>query len=196
MEKQEYHHENLREELIQTGITLLAKEGLSGLSLRKIAAACGVSHAAPYKHFKNKEEMVQAILDFVMGEFCEKLRMAASDKKFNPQERLIEMGKGYVQFMAEHTDYIKIMFIGDYMPHSHEPDCIQNAKSAYQIFRQTALDYLHTTDGIEQTLNYHIDGMWSLVHGMAVLLIQGEIQPKEDYLLWAHKVMQAMFTHH
>ena len=64
-QRQSYHHKDLRKALIETGIELVSKEGVSAFSLRKVAAACGVSHAAPYSHFQNKEELLNAMQIFI-----------------------------------------------------------------------------------------------------------------------------------
>ena len=53
-----YHHGNLREALIDAGIKIINENGEENLSLRKVAAACDVSHAAPYAHFRDKEELI------------------------------------------------------------------------------------------------------------------------------------------
>ena len=56
-----YHHGNLRQALIDAGIKIINDSGESNLSLRKAAALCNVSHAAPYAHFKDKDELIEAI---------------------------------------------------------------------------------------------------------------------------------------
>ena len=58
-QRQTYHHKDLRNALIETGIQLVSTEGVNAFSLRKVAAACGVSHAAPYSHFQNKENSLK-----------------------------------------------------------------------------------------------------------------------------------------
>src|SRR5262245_57255125 len=58
-----YHHGDLRNALIQAGKTLLAEEGVAGLELRKVARAAGVSHAAPYRHFADKQALLAAIAE-------------------------------------------------------------------------------------------------------------------------------------
>ena len=58
-QRQTYHHKDLRNALIETGIQIVNTEGVNAFSLRKVAAACGVSHAAPYSHFQNKEELLE-----------------------------------------------------------------------------------------------------------------------------------------
>ena len=62
--KDNYHHGDLRNALIETGIKIINESGEEGLSLRKVAAKCNVSHAAPYAHFKDKDELIAYYKDF------------------------------------------------------------------------------------------------------------------------------------
>lgn len=62
MTKKQYHHKDLRNALIEKGIEIVNSEGLYSFSLRKVAAACGVSHAAPYSHFQSKEELLLSLI--------------------------------------------------------------------------------------------------------------------------------------
>ena len=64
---EKYHHGNLRQALVDAGKLLLIEKGINGLSLRETAKAAGVSHTAPYRHFKNKEELFVAIVELVSG---------------------------------------------------------------------------------------------------------------------------------
>ena len=75
-----YHHGNLRQALIDAGIKIINENGEENLSLRKVAAACGVSHAAPYAHFKDKDELIEAIKENVTERFMEKLVDAIEGK--------------------------------------------------------------------------------------------------------------------
>ena len=61
MAESNYHHGDLKNALIQAGVKILSKEGISGLSLRKVARQAGVSHAAPYAHFADKQALIAAI---------------------------------------------------------------------------------------------------------------------------------------
>ena len=73
-QRQTYHHKDLRNALIETGIQLVSTEGVNAFSLRKVAAACGVSHAAPYSHFQNKEELLEAMQLFITDKFSKHLK--------------------------------------------------------------------------------------------------------------------------
>ena len=65
-----YHHGDLRRALIETGIDFIKQKGEEALSLRKIAEICGVSNAAPYAHFKSKDEFIVAIQKYIMDLFA------------------------------------------------------------------------------------------------------------------------------
>ncbi len=96
-----YHHGDLKESLIIEGLKLFNEEGADKFSLRKVAALCNVSHSAPYKHFKNKEELINAISQYVFSEFEKSLREISEMYKDDPYKKIIELGKKYVWFMVE-----------------------------------------------------------------------------------------------
>ena len=66
MDNKPYHHGNLRSALVEAGLELISMEGEETLSLRKAALKCGVSNAAPYSHFNNKDEFIAAIQQHIM----------------------------------------------------------------------------------------------------------------------------------
>ena len=93
-QRQTYHHKDLRNALIETGIQLVSTEGVNAFSLRKVAAACGVSHAAPYSHFQNKEELLEAMQLFITNRFSKQLESTVQ-KNNNVVEILKDMGIAY-----------------------------------------------------------------------------------------------------
>ena len=99
-QRQTYHHKNLRNTLIETGIRIVSEEGINGFSLRKVSAACGVSHAAPYSHFQNKEELLEAMQLFITDRFSEQLENAVQ-KSGHAAEALKNMGIAYISFFTE-----------------------------------------------------------------------------------------------
>lgn len=103
MEGKSYHHGDLRHSLIEMGIEIIKQEGEEALSLRKVAAKCGVSNAAPYAHFKNKNEFLVAIQRHIMYLFATSLEEVYEEYK-NTDSLLLMLGKSYVIF------FIKILF--------------------------------------------------------------------------------------
>ena len=109
MEKKPYHHKNLKNDLIEKGIELVNKNGINQLSLRKVAQACGVSHAAPYSHFSNKEELLQEMQLHITKKFTEVLENTVSQYRGTPIF-LLEFGKAYISFFISHPQYFNFLF--------------------------------------------------------------------------------------
>ena len=99
-QRQTYHHKDLRNALIETGIQIVNTEGVNAFSLRKVAAACGVSHAAPYSHFQNKEELLEEMQLFITDRFSKQLESTVQ-KNNNVAEILKDMGIAYVSFFVD-----------------------------------------------------------------------------------------------
>ncbi|MBQ4650200.1 MAG: TetR/AcrR family transcriptional regulator [Firmicutes bacterium] len=94
----------LKEKLLIAGIDEIMTHGLSGLSLRRVAAACGASCAAPYKHFRNKEEFVEAIISYVEKRW--ELLAAQIVRTFdNPAERIAELCVANIRFKLANPLY-------------------------------------------------------------------------------------------
>ena len=104
-----YHHGNLRQALIDAGIKIINENGEEALSLRKAAAACNVSHAAPYAHFKDKDELLEAIKKSVTDKFTDDLEAAVKDAG-SADEALIAMGRAYISFFSRNPDYYMFLF--------------------------------------------------------------------------------------
>ena len=104
-----YHHGNLRQALIDAGIMIINKSGEENLSLRKAAAMCNVSHAAPYAHFKDKKELIEAIKASVTEQFMKELSAAVNDSP-DAESALINMGRHYIAFFVRRPDYFRFVF--------------------------------------------------------------------------------------
>ena len=164
-----YHHGNLRQALIDAGIKIINKDGEENLSLRKAAAACNVSHAAPYAHFKDKEELIEAIKESVTGKFMKELESSAEGAA-NADEALIYMGSAYITFFSKHPDYFIFLF-GKQKLNAHL-QMNREHKDDYPPFLYIRRMYLKHLEekGIEVTEEEQEIGLikiWSIIHGMA-----------------------------
>lgn len=190
MEKENYHHGDLKEQLILNGLKLLNEQGVNGFSLRKVSAMCNVSHTAPYKHFKNKEELILAISSYVEDSFNETLGDIVEHIK-SPVEQTVALGKAYVSFMVENPDYLKFLFLNDniYTIEVKE-NIIGNTDSrAFNIFKESATNMLKEFKIPEEKLTMDIIAMWTMVHGIAVLLANGTISYDGNYLDLVQKLL-------
>ena len=91
------NYKALKEKLLAAGIDEIALHGVSGFSLRRVAAACGASCAAPYKHFKNKEEFISAVIAFA-NEKWEHLGNQISECFADPALRVASLCVANVKF--------------------------------------------------------------------------------------------------
>lgn len=104
-----YHHGNLREALIREGLKSLQVDGVKTLSLRKLADRCGVSSAAPYAHFENKEALLDAMEEYVMVELTKDLKLT-TQVNVGEGNLLLELGVSYVLFFFNNPTYFTTLF--------------------------------------------------------------------------------------
>src|SRR3954451_22578839 len=98
-----YHHGNLRAELLRTAVDLAREQGPSGVVLREVARRAGVSHNAAYRHFADREELLDAPAGAGQDELFRAMssraaRVRGGDPAARSVRRLRELGKGYVLF--------------------------------------------------------------------------------------------------
>jgi AcrR family transcriptional regulator len=108
--KRSYHHPDLRQALLDGAVRLIKEEGMREFSLRKLAKEVGVSHAAPYRHFENKE----AILATLMLEGHKRLRTSLLDagarRPGKAIDKLMAQGRAYLEFARKNPEYLSVMF--------------------------------------------------------------------------------------
>jgi AcrR family transcriptional regulator len=112
MPAKKYHHGDLKNALIKAGVEILSKEGVGGLTLRKVAKRAGVSHSAPYAHFKDRQSLIAAISTEGFRQLYEQLNAAFYAHADDPEAQLVESAWAYVQFAMNNPDTFKIMFSG------------------------------------------------------------------------------------
>src|SRR6266478_9089319 len=96
-----YHHGDLRHALIQAGLEMLAEGGAAALDLRKVARKAGVSHAAPYRHFADKQALIAAINEEGFHRLAERIQHALQEVPDDAFEQLFGIARAYVQFAQE-----------------------------------------------------------------------------------------------
>ena len=112
MPTKRYHHGDLKNALIKAGVGILSREGVAGLSLRKVAQKAGVSHAAPYAHFSDKQALIAAISTEGHKKIHEKITQAMEEHPDDPLRQFIETARAYVVFGLDEPDHFRITFSG------------------------------------------------------------------------------------
>jgi len=99
----------VRERLIDAGIRELESHGAQGFSLRRVAQACGVSCAAPYKHFKDKQALIEAIADTLNSRWLDRQAEALEKLGSDPGARLRTVCKEYLKFLRENPNFCALI---------------------------------------------------------------------------------------
>ena len=89
----QYHHGNLKNTLLEAAVSLISQDGLENLSLRRLAAQCGVSHNAIYRHFDGKEQLIDACRTYVMRELTGTLEQALSGLDESQPQTMEQLGR-------------------------------------------------------------------------------------------------------
>lgn len=168
-----YHHGDLRNALIQAGVELLQDEGMDKLSLRKLARKVGVSHNAPYMHFKDKEGLLAAITEEGFNLLAANLRQVLADAGDDWYTRFEVGCLGYVEFVLAHPGHVEVMF--RYYDPEVYPDASTAALQALQILVDTISDGQQQGLAAPQDSRYWATLTWSMLHGVAMMFNSGKI---------------------
>ena len=127
-----YHHGDLRNALIGAAGQVLTAKGSAGLSLREVAKVAGVSHAAPYRHFRDKAALLRTLAQGGFERLAAAIATVAGSKPHNPEQKLIEAGVVYVRLAVQNPAITQLMFGGTLVP-QHDNACLKAAATAYEF---------------------------------------------------------------
>ena len=174
MAEKPYHHGDLRNSLIETGIELINENGINHFSLRRVAAICGVSHAAPYAHFKDIDDLLQAMSDHVSSQFMEALNTALQEQTSSGDDIVRKLGRAYISFFMEHPRYFQFIFYHSGTTINLDNDSI-NDYPPFRLFRDTAYQEFSRHGIVFEDREKLLIARWSLVHGIAALCTNSNV---------------------
>ena len=164
--QQPYHHGDLPNALRRAAVEVIAERGVAGFSLREVARRSGVSHTAPAHHFGD----VRGLLTSIAEEGFEALRavtQAAADQHTDPAERLVAIGRAYVELARSHPAHCEVMFRTDIVDQD-DVGVQQCGLAAYAVLENTLRDLLAA-----EQLPVNVDDAtwlcWSAMQGLVVL---------------------------
>jgi AcrR family transcriptional regulator len=171
---------NLRDVLVQEGRLMFEQAGATELSMREIARRVGVSEAAPFKHFKGKEELLAAIASSGFRELRDE-RMHIARDQADPLARARAMMLSYIAFARAHEGLFSLM-IGPRLSAYRDGEFGEAGLESFNLFsnaiRALALEHGWPARSLE--LLTHM--AWALEHGIATLLLSGVVPQKNSDL--------------
>jgi AcrR family transcriptional regulator len=174
-----YHHGDLREALILAGIELIAEKGFAGLSVAEAARRTGVSAAAPYRHFANRDAFLLAIATeagVTMGDQLEASLATVGD----PLEQLAEIAEIYVRFVMAHKVGFDLIFATE-LRESDDDDLRAAGRRVIDLMMRPGIDL---SPDLPRALEL-TEELWTTAHGYASLYLTGFYVSGPDHVVAA-----------
>ena len=169
----------LRESLILAGIHEINSNGIASFSIRRVADACGVSCAAPYRHFESKRDFIAAIIDYVNDQWAEQQEQIVAEAGDSLREQIIAICIGYIRFLMDVPTYRNILMLKD-----EEFDNLYHKKrTQFGSLTQTLNAQLYQASGYTpEVWERKLLMVRSLIFGALVLFDAGEFEYNETSL--------------
>lgn len=175
-----YHHGDLRNALIQAGLELLAEGGAHELDLRKVARRAGVSHAAPYRHFVDKQSLIAAINEEGFHRLAEQMQTALREASDEPFEQLLGIALTYVRFAQENPWLMREMFSGLTIERETFAELQAASKAVYHLYVEVIRHGQERGQIVAGDPAALACVLLSALHGLAMLIIENQMRPYAD----------------
>ena len=173
-----YHHGNLKEVLLEAARKLIEQYGPAGFSLTEAARLAGVSPAAPYRHFRDRDALLAEVARSGFERFAARLETAWNNGIPTPLSAFEQLGRAYLAFAREEPASYTVMFETGLAETVREP--IADAEGAFDVLQQAATALCRQLPESERPpiklMSLHI---WAISHGVATLFAQGELQAQK-----------------
>lgn len=188
-----YHHGDLRRGLVDAARRLLEAEGPTALSLRAVAREAGVSPAAPYHHFKDKAELLDAVAHEGWQLLNDAMREAKS--RVEGRQQLTQLGIAYVCFARDHPALYRVMYDAARDKESLPIDTQNpNQDSAYCMVRDTMVEHGADPEAVTH-LELATIASWCAAHGLAEMAGFKQFQHLKDDLGGETAFIEAVLDH-
>ena len=188
-----YHHGNLKAALIQAALALISQVGPQAFTLREVARRAGVSHNAPYRHFRDKDELLAVVAVEGFERLTAAMKRSAA-RGSNPAERFRLCGRGYVSFALRWPEHFLVMFD---LPSSQEkyPEYADAGDEAFATLLTFIVECQEAgvlTAGDPKPLALMA---WSMAHGIAKLAASNHLPFRAASVLdFADQATHVMMT--
>ena len=169
--RESYHHGNLREALMEAALRLIAERGPAGFAFAEVARAAGVSPAAPYRHFRDRNALIAEIACQGYERFADELERAWADGQPDPMRAIENTGKAYLAFARREPAAYAAMFETGF-PLDADAQLLRASERAFAVLRRAAevACESHRTGVRPPPLMVALH-IWAMCHGIVALFI-------------------------
>ncbi|MEM7225580.1 MAG: TetR/AcrR family transcriptional regulator [Pseudomonadota bacterium] len=169
-----YHHGNLREALIAAALDLIGEKGPAGFTFAEAARAAGVSPAAPYRHFRDRDALMAEVARLGFERFGAYLTNAWSDGAPDPITAFESLGRAYLAFARDEPAFYAAMFESQ-LPPDATRELAEASDQAFLVLQRAAealaAKLPKKSRPPARMMSLHL---WSLAHGIASLFSRGD----------------------
>jgi len=172
-----YHHGNLKEELISCASAMCERDGYTKLSIRSLAKESNVSQTAPYRHFKTKEDLYAAVSRHGFNKLSKAIHVDI-DKKVT-KKQIVDMAIKYIEFGLENANTYDLMLgtaVGNF---NNYPELLESANSVYDNFRS---NFSKLSNDSDEVIAFKCITLWSMVHGLVGILRKVQVVANEPLM--------------
>lgn len=193
-----YHHGDLRNSMINHALSIIDREGIGGLTLRKAARHAGVSHAAPAHHFGDKKGLLAAIAEQGFKQMIRQMEQAILlVPAGNPLEKLKSIGMAYIEYAVKNPSSFRIMYHPELSMKSVHAGLEQQSRKTFELLMESIAEcqnngLIAAGDIREQSLF-----AWSTVHGLSILIVDGQLKSKgfrSSTMQYAEKMTDLLYS--
>jgi AcrR family transcriptional regulator len=169
-----YHHGNLRSALIRASFALIARDGVGALTLRKVAKMAGVTHAAPYAHFVDKEDLIAALKQEGFTELKRQVEAILGSQAAPDRALLVKAAGAYVRFALDSPAMFQVMFRNP-LPTDRPQTGHDFVRPGQEIFALLEKAFAALSPQDEATRKRNALMGWAMIHGLVSLRIDGPL---------------------
>ena len=171
-QRKNYHHGELRAQLLEAVRQLIEEKGPDGFSVAEACRMAGVSTAAPYKHFKDREEILHAVILEAMHRMGGAMQTAADAYPAGDPERIVALGHAYIDFAKAEPGVFAAMF-GLTSTHAEDEALAEEGRGKFAIVIRVVAEHLGRGPD-DPEVNARAYALWCAVHGHCFLVLDGK----------------------
>ncbi|MCL7959402.1 MAG: TetR/AcrR family transcriptional regulator [marine benthic group bacterium] len=175
-----YHHGDLRTALLDEAAAMIAEGGTDSVTMRALGERLGVSRAAAYRHFEDKTALLVAVAAAGFRRLNERLQDIGAGAPSSSLERARRMGEAYVRFALENPAHYRLMYGREAMGRQNLPKLREAGSELFEQLVEVIRAYQESGGIKREDPRAQAYVAWSAVHGLASLLIEGQIMSSVD----------------
>ena len=175
-----YHHGDLRAALLAEAAAMIAEGGAASVTMRAIGQRIGVSRAAAYRHFADKTALLVAVAAAGFSRLGARLQATQEGTARSSAKQLRHLGEEYIRFALENQAHYRLMYGKEALTREDAPELREAANALFEQF--VGVIRAHQRGGTIKRQDPRAQAYvaWSAVHGLASLVIEGQIQGTDD----------------